>query len=74
MQIQAAVVRAQGGPFIIESLSLADPAPDEVLVRVVAAGVPAIRSSRYARSDPGALTTRSNAPGSRRSSARPSTV
>jgi aryl-alcohol dehydrogenase len=39
MKITAAVVRKQGGPFEIETLELDDPQPDEVLVRVTAAGL-----------------------------------
>ncbi|OLT23151.1 hypothetical protein BJF78_07255 [Pseudonocardia sp. CNS-139] len=39
MQIRAAVVEKAGGPFRITTLELEDPRPDEVLVRVVAAGV-----------------------------------
>jgi aryl-alcohol dehydrogenase len=39
MQITAAVVREKSGPFIIEALELADPRPDEVLVRVAASGM-----------------------------------
>ena len=37
--IQAAVVRAAGGPFLLETVTLEDPRPDEVLVRIVAAGM-----------------------------------
>ncbi len=37
--IRAAVVREKGGPFIIEQLRLDEPRADEVLVRVVAAGM-----------------------------------
>jgi aryl-alcohol dehydrogenase len=37
--IRAAVVRQPGGPFVIENISLADPRDDEVLVRMVAAGM-----------------------------------
>jgi aryl-alcohol dehydrogenase len=39
MQIQAAVVREPNGRFEIETLSLEEPRPDEVLVRIVGAGV-----------------------------------
>jgi len=39
MQITAAVVRERSGPFVIDSLELAEPRPDEVLVRVAAAGM-----------------------------------
>jgi len=39
LEIQAAVVRRSGGPFELETLALAEPRPDEVLVRIVAAGL-----------------------------------
>src|SRR5438045_1391730 len=39
MQITAAVVRERSEPFVIDSLELAEPRPDEVLVRVAAAGM-----------------------------------
>ena len=39
MQVNAAVVRERSGPFVIEALQLADPRPDEVLVRVAASGM-----------------------------------
>jgi aryl-alcohol dehydrogenase len=39
MQITAAVARAPNAPFSLESLDLAEPREDEILVRVVAAGV-----------------------------------
>ena len=39
MQIKAAVVRKRGGPFQIETLTLEEPRPDEVLVRIVATGM-----------------------------------
>ena len=39
MQIEAAVVREKGGPFEIETVELDDPRGNEVLVRVVGAGV-----------------------------------
>ncbi|WP_433463598.1 NAD(P)-dependent alcohol dehydrogenase [Spirillospora sp. CA-128828] len=39
VSIRAAVVRDKGAPFAIEELSLAEPRPDEVLVRTVATGV-----------------------------------
>jgi aryl-alcohol dehydrogenase len=39
MQVTAAVVRERSGPFLIERLTLADPRPDEVLVRVAASGM-----------------------------------
>ena len=35
----AAVVRESGGPFIVEEVNLEDPRPDEVLVKVAAAGI-----------------------------------
>jgi aryl-alcohol dehydrogenase len=39
MDIQAAVVRQPGGPFLQEKLKLDAPQPDEVLVRIVATGL-----------------------------------
>jgi aryl-alcohol dehydrogenase len=39
MQVTAAVVRERSGPFVIDTLELTDPRPDEVLVRVVASGM-----------------------------------
>jgi aryl-alcohol dehydrogenase len=39
MQVTAAVMRAINSPLVIEKLELADPRPDEVLIRVVATGV-----------------------------------
>lgn len=39
MDIQAAVLREQGGPFAIETLSIDEPRDDEVLVRIVATGI-----------------------------------
>jgi len=39
MQITAAVVREKSGPFVIDALELADPRPDELLVRVAASGM-----------------------------------
>ncbi|MGV3759503.1 MAG: NAD(P)-dependent alcohol dehydrogenase [Actinomycetota bacterium] len=39
MEITAAVLRAADGPYALETVELADPRPDEVLVRVVAAGM-----------------------------------
>jgi aryl-alcohol dehydrogenase len=39
MQITAAVVREQSGPFFIDTLELCAPRPDEVMVRVVASGM-----------------------------------
>src|SRR3954471_21047200 len=39
MQITAAVVPARSAPFVIDTLDLTDPRPDEVLVRVVASGM-----------------------------------
>jgi aryl-alcohol dehydrogenase len=39
MQITAAVVREQSGPFVIDTLELSDPQADEVLVRIVASGM-----------------------------------
>jgi aryl-alcohol dehydrogenase len=39
MDITAAVIRTQGGPFSIESLSIAEPREDEVLVELFATGI-----------------------------------
>src|SRR5215471_3666382 len=39
MQITAAVARERFGSFTIETLDLADPRPDELLVRIVASGM-----------------------------------
>lgn len=39
MQITAAVVREKSGPFVIETLELDDPRPNEVLVQIVASGM-----------------------------------
>src|ERR687887_153247 len=39
MRVTAAVVRARSGPFVIDTLELTDPRPDEVLVRVAASGM-----------------------------------
>ena len=39
MKITAAVVSAESAPFHIDRLELADPRPDEILVRVVASGM-----------------------------------
>ncbi|MBR1221568.1 NAD(P)-dependent alcohol dehydrogenase [Bradyrhizobium sp. U87765 SZCCT0131] len=39
MQINAAVVRDKGGPFLIEALELDDPVNDEIRVRMVASGI-----------------------------------
>jgi aryl-alcohol dehydrogenase len=39
MQIQAAVVHKKSGPFLIETVELCAPRPDELIVRVVASGM-----------------------------------
>jgi aryl-alcohol dehydrogenase len=39
MRITAAVARERFGPFTVESLDLADPRPDELLVRIAASGM-----------------------------------
>ena len=39
MRLTAAVLRERGQPFVIEELELEEPRGDEVLVRVVGAGV-----------------------------------
>lgn len=38
-EIKAAVVRKKGGPFQIEALTVEEPCPDEVLIRIVATGM-----------------------------------
>ena len=38
-EIRAAVIREKGGPFRIEQLTLEEPRPDEVLIRIVATGM-----------------------------------
>jgi len=39
MQIKAAVVRERSGPFLIDTVELCDPRPEELTVRVVATGI-----------------------------------
>ncbi len=39
MQITAAVMREKSGPFVIDTLELCNPRPDELLVQVVASGM-----------------------------------
>ena len=39
MQIKAAVVYERSGPFVIDTIELCEPRPDEVIVRVVASGM-----------------------------------
>jgi len=39
MQIKAAVVAEKSGPFVIDTLELCEPRPDELIVRVVASGM-----------------------------------
>jgi aryl-alcohol dehydrogenase len=39
MRVTAAVVREAGGPFLVEELELDEPRPDEVVVKVAAAGI-----------------------------------
>jgi aryl-alcohol dehydrogenase len=39
MQITAAVVQEKSGPFVVDTFDLADPRPDEVLVKIVASGM-----------------------------------
>src|SRR5262249_6900883 len=39
MQITAAVVQERSGPFVIETLELTEPRPDELLVQVIASGM-----------------------------------
>lgn len=39
MQIKAALVRERSAPFVIETLELTEPRPDELIVRVMASGM-----------------------------------
>jgi aryl-alcohol dehydrogenase len=39
VQTRAAVVREHGGPFLVETVELAEPRPDEVVVRIESAGI-----------------------------------
>ena len=39
MQIQAAIVEAKSGPFVLQEVELDDPRPDELRVRLVASGI-----------------------------------
>lgn len=39
VQTRAAVVREPCGPFVFEEITLDDPQPDEVLVRIIACGI-----------------------------------
>jgi len=39
MQTRAAVTRQPKGPFSVETIDLAEPADDQILVRIVAAGM-----------------------------------
>jgi len=39
MQIAAAIVRERSGPFVIDTVDLCDPRPNELIVRVVASGI-----------------------------------
>ena len=39
MQIKAAVVHERSGPFVIDTVELCAPRPDELVVRVVASGM-----------------------------------
>ncbi|SFU74880.1 NAD(P)-dependent alcohol dehydrogenase [Nitrosospira multiformis] len=39
MEIQAATIRQKGGPFRIENLTLDEPRPEEMLIRIVATGM-----------------------------------
>lgn len=39
MEIQAAILKAQNGPFSVETMELTPPQPNEVLVRIVASGM-----------------------------------
>ena len=49
MRITAALVPDKGAPFRLEALELADPGPDELIVRVVACGV--CQTDAHARDD-----------------------
>ncbi|MFC9931267.1 hypothetical protein [Streptomyces sp. NPDC127190] len=39
MRIQAALVEAPAGPFTVRDVDIEPPRPDEILVRVTAAGI-----------------------------------
>ena len=39
MLIKAAVIRTKGGPFVVEEMELDEPRDNEVLVKIVAAGM-----------------------------------
>jgi aryl-alcohol dehydrogenase len=39
MQITAAVVSERSGPFVIDTVELCEPRPEELIVRVVASGI-----------------------------------
>ena len=39
MQTQAAVVRAKGGPFVVEDVVISEPEADQILVKMVAVGM-----------------------------------
>ena len=39
MKAQAALVESAGGPFVIKDVTIADPKPDEILVRITATGI-----------------------------------
>lgn len=39
LNVDAAIVRTKGGPFVLESVLLAEPRADEILVRLVAVGM-----------------------------------
>jgi aryl-alcohol dehydrogenase len=39
MRVQAAVVEEKSGPFVMEELEIDEPRPDEILVRIEAAGI-----------------------------------
>ncbi len=49
MQITAALVAERGAPFVLETLELADPGPDELVVRVAASGL--CQTDVHARDD-----------------------
>ena len=60
MQITAAVVPVRSAPFEIETLDLAEPLADEVLVRVVASGMchTDLARPRWLFREPASLTLR----------------
>jgi aryl-alcohol dehydrogenase len=39
MQITVAIVSERSGPFVIDTVELCEPRPDELIIRVVASGI-----------------------------------